>query len=33
MKKNGIFSGDDFFYPPVQKAVYEFRDNNDLTII
>tara|TARA_B100001093_G_C26854507_1_gene1026760 strand:- start:3284 stop:3832 length:549 start_codon:yes stop_codon:yes gene_type:complete len=24
MKNNGIFSGDDFFYPPVKKAVYEF---------
>tara|TARA_B100000073_G_C23731437_1_gene570938 strand:- start:2242 stop:2790 length:549 start_codon:yes stop_codon:yes gene_type:complete len=24
MKNNGIFSGDDFFYPPVKKAVHEF---------
>lgn len=32
MKKNGIFSGDDFYFPPVQKAVYEFQDNTNLLL-
>jgi hypothetical protein len=26
------FSGDDYYYPPVQKAVNEFIENNNLTL-
>lgn len=32
MKKEGIFSGDDFFYPPVAKAVKEFSEQHKLKV-
>lgn len=32
MKKNGIFSGDDYFYPPVKKAVHEFIDSHNFKL-
>lgn len=32
MKNNGIFSGDDYFYPPVKKAVLEFSNKHNLKL-
>ena len=32
MKKNGIFSGDDYHYPPVKKSVDEFVEKNKLKL-
>lgn len=32
MKKNGIFAGDDYFYPPVKKAVKEFVVKYDIKL-
>jgi hypothetical protein len=32
MKTHGIFSGDDFFHPPVQKAVVEFNNIYNLKL-
>jgi predicted O-methyltransferase YrrM len=32
MKKNGVFSGDDYFYPPVKKSVHEFINKHDIKL-
>lgn len=32
VKKGGIFSGDDYFYPPVSKSVHEFVDKHGYTL-
>ena len=32
MKKNGIFSGDDYFYPPVKKTVNEFTVKHNIKL-
>jgi hypothetical protein len=29
VKENGILSGDDYFYPPVKRAVHEFIEKHD----
>jgi len=32
MKKLGIFSGDDYFYPPVKKSIHEFISKHNIKL-
>ncbi len=32
MKKNGVFAGDDYFYPPVKKSVQEFINKHNIKL-
>ncbi len=33
LKEGGVFCGDDFFHPPIARAVHEFAMENNLTLI